>query len=198
MKNVFVFSHRTIYSAAFFLIFSLFTSGAYAQQMDHNREVGLRIFGLNNFSFVYKKKKEENKYRRYRLGTAGIQFSTNQSTQFFSLGTNLAIGIEKRKPINNRFHFIHGTEYIGTFNIDATENQGNLSVSTGVGFVLGFQYAISNSFYVSLETIPSARITFGVDEEGFKDAVSINAGFNSQAAALSLVYQFQSRKKKNS
>ena len=187
-----IFDRITVFSLLLFI--SLACSSTLEAQSDHNREIGIRFSDFTNFGILYKKKKEENKFRRIRLGLANVAFDSNQGRQNFSLSSSVAIGIEKRKAISERFHFITGTEFLGSLNVSLNQNSANVLVIPGVGFVLGFQYAISDRFYVSLETIPSVNVRFGFDEDGFQEDLKVTAGFSSRAAALNLVYQFRSKK----
>ncbi|MEM9687521.1 MAG: hypothetical protein AAF934_11455, partial [Bacteroidota bacterium] len=59
-----------------------------------------------------------------------------------------------------------------------------------LGYVLGFQYNFSESFYLNLETIPSLRGILYVDNDGVRDPLVLNVGFNSNAIALTLAYRF--------
>lgn len=191
-------NHFFPFSIVFALIFLCSSPTAQAQGFgdELDREIGLRLTGLNSFGMIYKKKKEENKYRRYRLGLANIAFNSAQSTQAVDLRVNMAIGYEKRKPINEKFHFIHGLEFLGAANFSAANNRASLTLSPGLGFVLGFQYAFAKSFYVGMELVPFVNTSFGIDENGFRNSVAVNAGFNSQSASLNLVYRFKSNKQK--
>lgn len=187
------------FSLLLVFIFLCYSPKAQAQGIgdELNREIGLRLTGLNSMGIIYKKKKADNKYRRYRLGLANIAFNGTSNSQAFDLRANLAVGYEKRKAINDKFHFIHGLEFLGDINVSASNNRAGLNLSPGLGFVLGFQYAFSKDFYAGLELVPFVNTTFGVDQDGFRDAVTVNAGFNSQSASLNLVYRFQSNKVKN-
>ncbi len=183
-----IFDRIILFSLLFIISFSL------QAQDDTDREIGIRFANFTNFGLIYKKKKAENKYRRFRLANAGLGFNANQGQQAFTLNTGVAVGIEKRKELSKRFHFITGTEFLGNLNVALNQNNANVNITTGVGFVLGFQYAIKDRFYINLETIPSVNVLFGFDENGFQENLKVNAGFNSNAAALSLVYQFKSKK----
>lgn len=185
-----MFYRISLFGILFFLLFTTPLSA----QIETDREVGVRFANFTDFGMMYKKKKPNGKFRRIRLGVANLAFKANGGQQSFSLNSSIAIGVEKRKPLNDRFQVVTGTEFSSSLSIGANANSGNLSISPGIGFVLGCQYAIANSFYVGLETIPSIRTNFGFTEDGFNETLDLNAGFNSNIASLSLIYQFKSKK----
>ena len=78
-----------------------------------------------------------------------------------------------------------------SFAISVNDDQYNMNMRPGIGYVLGFQYDISEIFYVNIESIPTLSGSFIIDNDGFNDNYAINAGFNSNAIALSLVYKFK-------
>lgn len=158
-----------------------------------NRELGIRLTGFQNFDFIYKKGIEENKLTRYRLGFANLGFQNTTNNKNFNFSLGFAIGVEKRRNIAENLQFIHGLEPTLSLALSTNDDIFNLSIKPGIGYVLGFQYNVSDKFYVNIETIPSLSTSFIIDNNGFNDMYSINAGFNSNAIALSLVYQFKKK-----
>ena len=54
--------------------------------------------------------------------------------------------------------------------------------------MLGFQYAISDRFYLGLETIPSVSLRLG--SVAGDTILGLTAGFNSNAIVLLAMYRF--------
>jgi len=168
---------------------------AYGQTSDSTnwREMGLRLRGVDNFDFIYKKQIGENRYKRIRLLFSDLRFRRLNDTNLFNASLGGAIGWEKRRTIAGKVQFLHGWEPF--LNLDLTARDGDFGLNTilGIGYVLGFQLMVSEQFYVALETIPSLRSNFSVGEST-PDDVAIEAGFRSNAVALTLVYRFQATK----
>lgn len=173
-------------------IFSiLFTSQIFSQT--NQRELGLRFSSLDSFSFIYKKAKNENVLTRFRLGLIGMNYNRfSENNDAFNIRIALAIGREKRKNIASKLQFIHGWE--PNLLIHANFPEGSdyvIQFNPGIGYVFGFQYNFSKHFYVNIETIPGLSARFQIDETGFDDRFSLNAGFNSGAVAISVLYRFE-------
>ena len=173
------------------IILTLMSRSLFGQA--ENRELGIRLAGFQDFDFIYKKGREENKLTRYRLGFANLDFQNAINNQNFNLSLGFAIGAEERRSIAENLQFIHGLEPTLSLALSTTDDIFNLRIRPGIGYVLGFQYNVSDKFYVNIETIPSLSTSFIIDNNGFNDMYSINAGFNSNAIALSLVYQFKKK-----
>ncbi|MFK7757379.1 MAG: hypothetical protein AB8B53_10655 [Flavobacteriales bacterium] len=180
MKNNVLF---TLLFTAISLLFM--TNLSIAQSVD--RELGLRMAGLDNFNFIYKKQTSENKFLRFRAGAFNVNFNSN--SEAISANVNLAIGLEKRKPIDDRLLFIHGFE--PSIQVGFSEVNGNTQILTGlsIGYVLGFHLNINESFGLNIETIPSLSGTTAFNENN-DDITNLRLGFNSNAIALSAVYRF--------
>ena len=193
----------------FFFSASLLTNLFTQAQDAPRREIGLRttLADLTNLGFIYKKQITENTYRRYRLAVGGLSINViNNSTQAgFSAGG--AIGMEKRRPLDDRLKFIYGTELIGNISVvsasggTTTIDNGNGSTTTingpgrtlitpsiGIGFVLGAQYDLSPKWYINAEIIPSitANGTFGSGVSIY----GLQANFNSSSVGLTGAYKF--------
>jgi hypothetical protein len=152
------------------------------------REVGIRMSGFDNFDFIYKKQKAENKYSRIRL--VSTNFSISDFSNFrSSLSMGLAYGREKRTPLNNNFSFIRGWELIGRMHATSINDRLALTLTPGIGLVLGFQYDISEKFGVNIETIPSMSTDIRFTSRG-TEVSNFNFGFNSNSIALGLMYRF--------
>ena len=173
-----------------FLISTLFLSKIIAQTTDQNstKEIGIRMSGLSDFDFIYKKQKAENKYTRLRLISTAFSISDFENfNSLLSLG--LTYGREKRKSLNNNFHFINGWEFIGSLSSSINNDDLTFSFSPGVGVVLGFQYEISEKFIVNIETIPSLTTNILYSSDYIKIS-NLNFGFDTNSIALGLMYKF--------
>lgn len=182
MKNVFKIA----------LTLSILTIGSnslFAQEQNH--EIGIRLEGFNSFDFIYKKQKDQNKFIRYRLFSTDVRYRKLEESSNFSFSSGFAIGKEKRKEITDRLYFIHGIEPSLFFSINNSEDEVQTSVRPSIGYVLGFQYTF-NSFYINVESIPAISGTFRTEQEGLE----INAGFRSSGVAMTIAYQFATKKKK--
>ncbi len=185
MKNLKLF-WKSSFSSVLVLLFVLSIGHTASAQ---TKEFGVRMTGLNDFAIVYKKQKGEHKYLRNRLTFTNLSFSDIGHNNNYGLSIGFAIGTERRKPISNRFYFIHGLEPVMTFGITKDRSYKSYSFLAGLGYVLGCQYDFNPSFYISLETIPS--ISFWIDGiSGGTTSYNFNAGFSNQAAAVTLAYRF--------
>lgn len=168
---------------------------AYGQTTDSTNwlEMGLRLRGVDNLDFIYKKQVGENRYKRIRLLFSDLEFRRLNDTNLFSASLGGALGWEKRRTVAEKVQFLHGWEPFLNLSFNATDEQFGLSTTLGVGYVLGFQLMVSEQLYAALETIPSLNVNFNAGEAA-PDSVALGAGFNSNAVALTLVYRFQATK----
>lgn len=161
------------------------------------REIGLRLNGLDNFGLIYKYHLKDNKYRRLRFVAGNI---TVQNTSFTSFNVSFggAIGSEKRIRITDKAKLLHGPEFSGGFNLTSNNNRTNLSLSPGANYVLGFLYQPNDKFNISIEGAISlsANYQFTSGNDDWVDAASIALEFNSSNVALNVVYRFESKRKK--
>ena len=154
------------------------------------RELGMRLSGFNDFDFIYKKELAPEKYRRYRLGFADLEFSTLGQFQSYGFSAGVAIGSERRRGLTEDLKFIHGAEWLINFGISGQESSVDLTLGSGLGVVLGFQYEVSEKFSASLEAVPSLLATYRATDGAAPDYFEIGARFDVNAVALSLVYKF--------
>ena len=152
-------------------------------QAQENREIGVRLLASRGSDVIFKKEKQPNRFRRFRVGLSNLGYNDFGGSDNFSFGIGGALGWEKRKAIKENIHFITGWELqagVSTFG----DNSAGLA---GIGYILGFQYRINESLSLGAETIPNVSFNFSPD---FEDGISVNAGVNS-TAAISLIYTFQ-------
>lgn len=175
------------------LLFSLFVLPS-LQAQDRNHELGLRLSGLQSFDFIYKKSDNGTKFKRYRLAVANLGGVISENYRF-NFNVAYAQGVEKRKNIGKKVQFIHGWEpgiFLSAYMNDEVY-EGNAGIF--LGYVLGFQYNISENFYINVESIPSLTIGGVFSDNDDSSGVLFNAGFNSNAVALTLAYTFTAPKK---
>ena len=166
-----------------------------------NHELGIRFFGLSNFNLIYKKQKDHEKFFRYRLGFTNFNYSRFDKSRTVDVSAGFALGPERRRAIAEKLKFINGFELQGNFGVSSIKNnnshQERVVLGPGVGLVLGFQYVISEKFNISLEAIPSLKVTYTFDNGPTPNQFQVNGGFNTDAVALSMVYCFSTNKKKS-
>lgn len=176
------------------LVLFFFSTQLTAQTAQKPREVGLQFSSLDfdggsGFSAFYKKQLKENVYRRIRLFSGGLSFSSTEETILFNLNAGIAIGREKRKSLDPKLVFYQGPEFSAGFSVTAIdEDEMRFFIRPAFGWVLGLQHSFNERWAVNLETIPGATITvesFSEDEGVF----SFNAGFNN-LVSLGLVRKF--------
>lgn len=175
------------------ICFFCFIGLTFSQEKSH--ELGVRFNSFQDFDFIYKVQKDPNKWIRCRLAFTNLGYQKiNTDTGAFNFGLGLAIGAEKRKPINGKLSFIHGWEPFLTVGLNTVHDFTNASFQPGIGYVLGFQYDISESFYLNIETTPSIYTTVNINNNDLSDNFNLNAGFNSNALALTVAYRFVGNK----
>lgn len=180
------------------LLFTLLLAGSTAvvsaqTASSPNRELGVRFQGINlggsnEFSLVYKKQKAENRYRRWRATFANLSLAVaDEDNTNIGLGVGFQTGIEKRKPLADKFTFNHGWEY-GPNLVLLTDGESTyLQIGGNIGYVLGVQYQPNNRFFLNLETIPGLGFSLASEED--ETLFASNLGFQS-VAALTLGWSF--------
>ena len=164
-------------------------------QNEPKRELGIRFDGVdlgggNAFSMVYKKPKSDTKYFRWRATYGNVFFNAAENTSNnFSIGLGANFGIEKRKPLSEKFAFCHGPEFGVNTYINDTFAGVNVGVGGRAGYILGLQFNPGKHFFLNFETIPGVGINVTSSDD--VDQVTVNGGFAfSSAAALTLGVRF--------
>jgi hypothetical protein len=179
--------------------FGLVTSSLTAQEARH--EVGLQFQSFDNFAFLYKKKRSENKFLRFSAGS----FDTRYLNQALSGGQNIsftssvgfAIGWENRQNLTGDFQFYHGfqpalhIDYVserqtGTLLPTQTEQ---VSFRPALGYVLGFQYQAGPHFLINLESVPVLWGSASFHSNG-SSFYRWGASFSGSGIALGVLYRF--------
>ena len=151
------------------------------------RELGLRLTGLEDFDLIYKKSLTEDTYRRYRFFTGRLSFVNVDGSSVATFNAGASIGRETRRAIAERVQFVRGPEFFVSLGLTGTDDDFLATIQPGIGYVLGFNYLISDRFFLGIESIPSISFLYG---NGEARVISFNAGFSSQAVALTAVYRF--------
>jgi hypothetical protein len=158
------------------------------QDSSQNQEIGFRTYNMSNFGFFYKKQKSENTYSRLRLATG--EFGISKLDPFSgSISLGIAGGLEKRRALSEKLDFITGFELMCTLGSSLTGDNLSLSLTPGIGAVLGVAYMASDKFIVGVETIPTASFKFGYANEDIRIS-NLKIQFASSYASLFVVYRF--------
>ncbi len=173
---------KYIFKSLILTIILLFgTYGLQGQSI--NRETGLRLTASGGSDFVFKKEKDNGKFKRLRVGLTNLGYTGSDNG--FHLGFVFAIGLEKRKEVKDQLYFIHGFE--PSVRISSLNRNSDLVI--GLGYVLGFQYDISPSFSALVETIPFVGSSVERDQDSFIADLGINS-----SASIGFIYRFQKPK----
>jgi hypothetical protein len=127
------------------------------------KELGLMI-SESNFGIRYKTG-NENMLARLTLFTINGAKSTmetnpDQKDISSSFGMGFGAGFEKRKPLSEGLSLYAGPEITGRYNLivnkskPSTDEYRQDGFSAGLGFVMGFQFTITDRINISSEIIP--------------------------------------------
>ncbi len=179
------------------LLLPIYFISTTSKAQEVNREIGLQMSNLNDFSFIYKKQRSANKYLRIRAGNFNFTANISNDNSFGGIAAGFGIGFEKRKSIDDKLEFIHGFE--PTLSVQRTNQSSPSSIldqrtidniSPSLGYILGFQLAASKFLSISLETRPSLTVSMTSDN-GFKSTdYRGSLGFSSNAVTLGFHYRF--------
>lgn len=160
------------------------------------REAGLQLYDLENFSLLYKWQAPSGRYRRisFLVGSASY-VDTRQIAARSSVNAGIGFGLEKRSPITGNLHFYHGPEaslYL-TYQIQK-KGDNLLAASPSLSYLLGLMLGVSDSFYISLEMSPGLDCSLNFSD-GKLQGGSVSAGISTSTPALSFMYRFSSPKR---
>lgn len=184
-------------------------------------ELGIRMTSLNNFDFIYKKHRFDEKYLRFSSANISISNNALENTTFnqfqlpnisdtrnsFYSSIGFSIGWENRKSISNELWFVHGFEpgIALAFSIeDQAEIQSQTSntsfnISPYLGYILGFQYNLSDKLYIGIESIPQiySSIRYRKSDTGAsRQEITNGVIFNFSTLGLNFVYRFSKERKR--
>ena len=170
------------------IIFLPFSS-LFSQENIDNQEVGVRLNSFDSYDLIYKNQISENKYLRLR--TVDVNFniaSRDQGSTEYRLAAGIALGIENRKSLTQKFDLIVGYEIIAGLNYFKSGDNSFGTYNFGTGFVLGFNYKFTDRINLGFETIPTV-----IHNRNFGDVqsrTSTNVGFNTSNVNLLATYRF--------
>ena len=152
-------------------------------------ELGLRSGGLNNFGFIYKRSTDQQKFLRLRLLAINTEINLRETNDADFLSAGAAVGFERRKQVSEQFYFIFGPE-LQVFGLkNEMQDRQSWNVNARLGYLLGFNYSVSDRFIIGLETIPGLQYRFGEDIRGQR-IETLGFNLSSDAVALTALYRF--------
>jgi hypothetical protein len=187
------------YTTKNLLIFTFILLGTYfvngqdkISNISQQRELGLRFSGFDDFNLFYKRHMANGKVRRHRFLSTQLAFNSINTN--FDLAAGYAFGVERYSPITEELSFYRGLEYSLFLDYDIVDSSipgrsNNLRAAPAIGYIIGFQYAVSSRFALSLEVIPSLIGSFNYRDGGIEN-YQVNFSLNSNSTALSLMYRF--------
>jgi len=164
-----------------FIFIFLFSSGIFYGQDKKTREINLDstyVFGLgfknkDSFSLLFKIKNRTHSLRFEAFTLNSVWEKNRHNTEFSGLDTvrvqnswdrhfdlGLKIGMEKNFPILPNVKFIHGPFVSGYFYYEYSRQpylfhaDEEWDFESGIGYLVGINYAINNLFSVSAELLP--------------------------------------------
>ncbi len=162
----------------------------YSSSGQTHHEIGLQMYRLDNFGFIYKRSKNDKVYTRHRLAMSELVFNRAEVSTHYRFSLAYHIGFERRKSITEKLQFIHGFEPGIQGNYSHSHSVSSSSHSffgaLHLGYILGFMYDISPDFYVAMETVPSLSFFSSTASPMFQTRL----GFNSQLMGITLSYRF--------
>ncbi len=170
-------------------------SNLHAQTEGKKREVGIQFSGINfdgftSFAGLYRKQKSGNVYRRIRASFGNITFISSGDDNDFNFSAGVAIGREKRKMLDRKLEFYQGPEFSFSLGLQTgTDQDGQVSVGAGFGYVIGLQHSFSDLWAIHLETIPSIGVNFLAGGDIDDAVVALGAGFSGNVL-LGVVRKF--------
>ena len=172
-----------------FMLIILPLSCILGQEDYDNKEIGVRMSSFDIYELIYKNQISDNKYLRLR--TIDINFSVRtraETSNQYRMGGGFAIGVEKRKTLTDRFEFILGYELIAHLNYYKNGEQSVGNYSFGAGFVIGFNYKLTDRINIGIETIPT--IMHSINFGDIQTTATTDIDFNSSDVNLLATYRF--------
>ncbi|MDF9795085.1 hypothetical protein OKW21_000348 [Catalinimonas alkaloidigena] len=182
-----------------FLLLIVMLVAAYPIHAQENEDKPVREIGIgssnlsSNFSFIYKKELEENKYKRYDAFFSMVYLDRRSTSNSYLLSTlvtdiSFTLGTENRKYINDKFKFVHGFYYGGGIKMYFQEGNTVVELIPEFGYLLGVQYDINDQFYIGATTFPGIITDISLNSEDVHIS-KVMVGFTT-IAELSLLYRF--------
>ena len=152
------------------------------------RELGINLSG-STFGLRYKAGNENTLLRLTLISISGSSYKYKSSTSTSrnnSIGLGFNFGFEKRKIVSDGLIIYYGSDFLTSVNkeIHKTDlpsiTHTYLTISPGIGFVLGFCYNISDKINIAAEVMPSVSYSYikETNETEFSTTKYTNSGLN--------------------
>jgi hypothetical protein len=185
---------------------------SFAQDVSQRiNEIGINFHSPTSFGIRFKTGNNKtllrltvNSLTGYNNQNKDVSVSTASHSKKFGAGIN--IGIERRKPISDNFHFYYGSDILVSYDKDSYKPSGgdggssSWTISPGLGFVLGLEFSIRSNLIVSAEAVPSIWYSYGkLTSSGYVfneyTITGLNYGLISPGANITFSYRFGQKKK---
>lgn len=152
-------------------------------------ELGLRSGGFDNFSFLYKRSTDQRKFFRVRLIALNSRLSLTDTNTSDYVSAGVALGRERRRDVAENFYFVHGPEVSAFGNKSRVTDREDWNANIRLGYLLGFNYSVSDRFIVGIETIPGLQYQFGENYLDQRES-SLGLDFSTNAVAVTALFRF--------
>jgi len=172
-------------------LFAQSNESSTGDQTSKNRELGIKFLSLSDYNLLYKVERKENRYLRLGTGNFNIDARGNgDGGSHLHSGLQFDIGFEKRLAINDRLTFLHGLNpgisYAGSFR----EGSDSHFFKPSLGYILGAQYSINESFNLAVETIPMISDGFFIGDGEISHANRFRLDASNRLG-ISFTYKFK-------
>ena len=127
-----------------------------AQDVQKQKEVGVVFSNFDNFGLTFKTGNKNSMWRFSSLfcgGQKSIKDPSNLNRN--EISTDLKIGKEFRKSINDNFEFRYGLDLaFGYGNMKSYTNDKQIRYSPSINLVLGVNYITKNNIILGAELLP--------------------------------------------
>lgn len=186
------------------LLFLQYSSAA-QEAYSSIKKLGINLSG-STFGIRYKTGNENTLFRMTLLSLSGSSSSSkvpsNNENRSNSQGFGFNFGFEKRKIVSDDLSIYFGSDFLTSYqrnkykNVSSshTQTSTDLSLSPGIGLILGFNYEISNKINISAEIMPSISCSFNKTTNNFYGSISkttstvLNYGLRTDGVNLTLSF----------
>ena len=135
------------------------------------KELGINLSG-STFGIRYKTGNGNTLFRMTLLSLSGSSSNykspSNNGSRSNSQGLGFNFGLEKRKLVSDGLNIYFGSDILTSYHRNTYKNNSSslsqtatdLTLSPGIGLVLGFNYEISSKINISAEVMPSISYSF--------------------------------------
>ena len=182
--------NRIILSAALISCLLMISSSnkGFGQEVKQNHEIGLWTSNLSQFQVIYKKQKSENTFTRLRFASGKMSLIDADPFKL-SVDLGFAGGKEKRRPLSDKLYFVTGFDLACYLHSSINANHPSISLTPGLGGILGCTYLANDKFLVGFEVIPSASFQFGYRNDDIYIS-DLELSFSTTSAGIFAAYRF--------